>query len=81
MGRPCFDLAHILTDVMAGVLDFVLDWAKNGELQSLISRMGSLSTECSRYYSAQIIDAVHYMHDNGIIHRCLKLRSTKVTIC
>ncbi|KAF9038360.1 kinase-like protein [Hymenopellis radicata] len=53
-------------------LYFVIDWAKNGELQSLISRLGSLSTECSRYYSAQIIDAVRYMHENGIIHRDLK---------
>lgn len=48
---------------------FVLDFARNGELQSQISRLGSLSIGCARVYAAQLVDALDYMHSKGVIHR------------
>jgi 3-phosphoinositide dependent protein kinase-1 len=54
------------------LLVFVLDLARNGELQSRISKMGSLSVGCSRYYAAQIVDALDYMHGKGVIHRSVQ---------
>ncbi|OAX34954.1 kinase-like protein [Rhizopogon vinicolor AM-OR11-026] len=53
-------------------LFFVLDLAPNGEMQSRISRLGSLSLPCSRYYAAQIVDALQHMHEKDVIHRDLK---------
>lgn len=53
-------------------LYFVLDYASNGELLTLIKRYGTLNEECTKHLSAQILSALKHMHDNGVIHRDIK---------
>ncbi|ORY28598.1 hypothetical protein BCR39DRAFT_534303 [Naematelia encephala] len=53
-------------------LYFVLDLAKNGELLTFIRKYGSFDLPSARYYSAQLIDTIEFMHERGVIHRDLK---------
>ncbi|KAJ1968475.1 serine/threonine protein kinase [Dispira parvispora] len=55
-----------------GSLYFVLDLARNGELLSLIRRLQRLPEDGARFYLAEIVTAVEYLHHKGVIHRDLK---------
>ena len=37
-----------------------------------MKKHGSLSLACAKYFTAQIVDAVQWMHDQGVLHRDMK---------
>lgn len=50
----------------------VTELASNGSIFDVIQKTGPLQPEIARYYAQQMIQAVHYVHCQGIAHRDLK---------
>eukprot|EP01103_Thecamoeba_quadrilineata_P019774 TRINITY_DN816_c0_g1_i1.p1 TRINITY_DN816_c0_g1~~TRINITY_DN816_c0_g1_i1.p1 ORF type:complete len:355 (+),score=50.43 TRINITY_DN816_c0_g1_i1:30-1067(+) len=53
-------------------LYFVLEYCPNGEVRQIINQFGGLNQDCVRFYTAEMISAIEYLHSQHIIHRDLK---------
>jgi len=54
------------------VFCIVLEFAQKGELFHYLSSCGAFPESITRYYFHQLIDAVEYLHNEGISHWDLK---------
>ncbi|XP_038064551.1 3-phosphoinositide-dependent protein kinase 1-like isoform X2 [Patiria miniata] len=53
-------------------LYFGLSLAQRGELLPYIQKLGSFDENATRFYAAEVVLALEYLHNMGIIHRDLK---------
>ena len=53
-------------------LYYVLELCPNGELLTWLKKVGSFDLASARFYSAEIVAALQYLHQRNVIHRDLK---------
>ncbi|XP_047439844.1 NUAK family SNF1-like kinase 2 [Mugil cephalus] len=53
----------------------VMEYANRGDLYDYICDKRNISEREARHFFRQIVSAVHYCHQNGIVHRDLKLEN------
>lgn len=82
---PACNMKTMLTDICisfqslkysfqtADRLCFVMEYVNGGELFFHLSRERVFSEERTRFYGAEIISALGYLHEEGIIYRDLKV--------
>jgi 3-phosphoinositide dependent protein kinase-1 len=57
-------------------LYMALESCEGGELFDQIVRKGRLSEDEARFYAAEIVDILEYLHSAGLIHRDVKVRKS-----
>ena len=61
-------------------LCFVMEYVNGGELFFHLSRERVFAEERTKFYGAQIISALGYLHENNIVYRDLKVSETTTMI-
>ncbi|KAL2324936.1 hypothetical protein Fmac_023994 [Flemingia macrophylla] len=60
-------------------LYMALESCEGGELFDQITRKGRLSEDEARFYAAEVVDALEYIHSLGVIHRDIKPENLLLT--
>jgi 3-phosphoinositide dependent protein kinase-1 len=61
------------------LVDMALESCEGGELFDQIVRKGRLSEDEARFYAAEIVDILEYLHSAGLIHRDVKPENLLLT--
>lgn len=57
------------------VFYLALEYVNGGELFDFVCQTGRFSEEIARYYFTQLLDALEYIHENGLSHLDIKLQN------
>ena len=66
-------VAYLGTEVGdANTLYIFTEWVPGGSLQSLLKKFGRFKESVVQNYTAQMLNGLKYLHENGVVHRDIK---------
>ncbi|XP_071970269.1 protein kinase C delta type-like [Engystomops pustulosus] len=71
--RDCPFVSHLSASLKSKRhMYFILEYLSGGSLESLIIQSGKLNIELVRFYTAELICGIQFLHGHGIAHRDIK---------
>ncbi|KAI8921345.1 kinase-like domain-containing protein [Powellomyces hirtus] len=53
-------------------LNIIMEYCENGSLSSISRKFGKFTEKLVAFYTAQVLDGLVYLHEQGVIHRDIK---------
>lgn len=78
--QPCIIHLEDIHDTIEAMY-IILELMEGGELFDKIRSKGRLSESCAKLIFYQVVLAVHYLHNEGITHRDLKVLCRTLAGC
>lgn len=72
---------YLGTERTEEALNIFLEYVPGGSIASLLSKFGSFKESVVKVYTKQILLGLEYLHNNGIMHRDIKVSLCSVLLC
>jgi serine/threonine protein kinase len=72
LGKNLLHINYFLISFLQKHLCLVMEYVEGGDCATLVKNIGPLPPDMARFYFAETVLAVEYLHSYGIVHRDLK---------